>query len=761
MADDIPLAHSPKGTVSAQTYFDHVSHVKVSSVLNAEKALSYYKGNRDDRDAFIKTVETAALYHDLGKLDEANQSVLKEPSRKPLPVAHEDAGVAVLDKCGWNESSVLACAHHDGLFSRSAELAKQGRPFRQLQRTTPDGCPVADHVDRNLIKYERLHAKAGCPTLSENKRVALHACGFTRRVALSCIVDADHGDTARNYGNENKTNEFKLRWSERLDALTNYVNGLDAGHSDTERARNQLRKRMYQACLNAPLNPALRTCDAPVGSGKTTAVMAHLLRVAAKHDPPLRHIIVVLPYTNIITQAVGVYRKALVLDGERPEDVIAEHHHRADFDDIDLRQIATLWKAPIIVTTAVQFFETLGAYHPATLRKLHELPGSAVFVDEMHAAIPSHLWPQMWRWFQVWTKEWGGYLVLASGSLSRFWDIKEYQKLITRQGDDHALRVPDLIENASLKQELKESENRRIIYQRLPADGDALDCKGVVNFISRKKGPRLLIVNTVQTAAAIAKVMRQTGFNVLHLSTALAPVHRDLIVNRVKQRLKDKIDNWTLIATSCVEAGMDFSFRTGFRERASTASLIQIGGRISRGAEYIDAEVWDILLRDDLFRENPSMIISRRALGNFTYDELNKGNVSELSTKAMQREWTAGAEEKARNLIELEQSMEYPSVGKACRVIDADTRTVLIDQSLAVAIRNGNKVSKIEIMQYSVQLWAKKIEKLALESVIPSSNSASESNIYSWPYDYDADFLGYMSGVLKLEEFMSAGGAVI
>jgi CRISPR-associated endonuclease/helicase Cas3 len=251
------------------------------------------------------------------------------------------------------------------------------------------------------------------------------------------------------------------------------------------------------------------------------------------------------------------------------------------------------------------------------------------------------------------------------------------------------------------------------------------------------------------------------GLNVLHLSTALAPVHRDLIVNRVKQRLRNKIDNWTLVATSCVESGMDFSFRTGFRERASTASLIQIGGRISRGAEYIDAEVWDILLRDDLFRENPAMTISRRALGNFTYDELNKENVSELSTKAMQREWTAGAEEKAKNLIELEQSMEYPGVGAACRVIDADTRTVLIDQSLADALRNGNKVSKTEIMQYSVQLWANKIEKLALESVVPSVNKASESSIYSWSYDYDADFLGYMAGVLKLDEFIAAGGGII
>jgi hypothetical protein len=206
---------------------------------------------------------------------------------------------------------------------------------------------------------------------------------------------------------------------------------------------------------------------------------------------------------------------------------------------------------------------------------------------------------------------------------------------------------------------------------------------------------------------------------------------------------------------------MDFSFRTGFRERASTASLIQIGGRISRGAEYFGAEVWDFLLRDDLFRDNPSMTISRRALSYFSEDELSQGNASELATTAMRREWTSGAEEKAKRLIELEENMEYPTVSKECRVIDADTRIVLIDQSLADVIRKGKKVSKTEIMRYSVQLWANKIEKLALEPVIRGAAKSSDMGIYSWPYEYDPDFLGYMKGVLKLEEFIAAGGAVI
>ncbi|MBU0507667.1 CRISPR-associated protein, partial [bacterium] len=484
-------------------------------------------------------------------------------------------------------------------------------------------------------------------------------------------------------------------------------------------------------------------------------------RVAAEKKPQLRHIIVVLPYTNIITQSVEIYREALVLNGERPEDIVAEHHHRADFEDLDLRQLATLWKAPIIVTTAVQFFETLGSHHPARLRKLYELPGSAVFVDEMHAAMPSHLWPQMWRWLETWTRDWGGHLVLASGSLPRFWELDEYKTLIYGNDGKSFPKVPDLVADESLRTALKKTEEQRIIYRRRHDNADALDCQGIVKLVVQKEpGPRLLIVNTVQTAAVIARAMRESGHNVLHLSTALAPAHRDLIVKEVRQRLQEKIANWTLVATSCVEAGMNFSFRTGFRERASTASLIQIGGRISRGDEFIDAEVWDLLLRDDQFRSNPSVSISRRGLDYFTLDELNMMHPSELATIAMKREWTSGAEDKARQLIELEEGMEYPSVSKQSRVIDTDTRMVIIDESLAKAIRKGEKVSRMAIIKNSVQIWASKINKLALEPVIRHGQS-SDSGMYFWTYDYDPEFLGYMKGVLKLNEFISSGGAII
>jgi len=126
---------------------------------------------------------------------------------------------------------------------------------------------------------------------------------------------------------------------------------------------------------------------------------------------------------------------------------------------------------------------------------------------------------------------------------------------------------------------------------------------------------------------------------------------------------------------------MNFSFRSGLRERSSTASLIQIGGRVNREDKFEDAETWDILLLDDLFRHNPAIKISCRAVDSFTEDDLNSLHPAKLATEAMRREWTHGANVKAISLINFERNMEYPHVSAECRVINVDSRIVIIDRN--------------------------------------------------------------------------------
>ena len=142
------------------------------------------------------------------------------------------------------------------------------------------------------------------------------------RVVSACLrsFDADHGDTARHYGQEQELDSPEPRWAERLKALDHYVSKL--AEDDPAGTRTKLRQDIYEACRSAPVDPAMRACDSPVGTGKTTAVMAHLLNVALAKK--LRHIFVVLPYTNIIKQSVERYQRALVLPDENPDEIIAE-----------------------------------------------------------------------------------------------------------------------------------------------------------------------------------------------------------------------------------------------------------------------------------------------------------------------------------------------------------------------------------------------------------------------------------------------------
>jgi CRISPR-associated endonuclease/helicase Cas3 len=477
--------------------------------------------------------------------------------------------------------------------------------------------------------------------------------------------------------------------------------------------------------------------------------MAHLLQVAIARN--LRHIIVVLPYTNIITQSVEVYRKALCLEGEAPEEVVAEHHHQVEFKDADIRHLTTTWRAPIIVNTAVQFFETLAANNTARLRKLHELPGSAVFLDEAHAALPASLWPVCWNWLTQWTRRWNGHLVLASGSLPEFWRMPEFRSLCEnkRPGEQPkiaAANIPPLA--PALKKTAEEAEHRRV---KLINEPQPISVEELTDRITLAKGPRIVVVNTVQSAAFLAAHLRDTTkARVLHLSTALTPAHRAIIIQRVKNLLKYQTD-WVLVATSLVEAGMDFSFFSGFRQRASASSLIQLGGRVNRSAEWEDDPfVLDFTFKEDKrFPDNPSLKPSQVALQTLFDEEIisskTPNDFATICLAALKAEFRAGMQLTAAEIVELETHANYPEVAKQCRIIQSDTRTIVVDPQIAERIKMRKPVSRLEVTRNSVHMYHTKIEKLG----IPQIRSALD--IYRLPdsWDYDPDFLGYMADSIR------------
>jgi CRISPR-associated endonuclease/helicase Cas3 len=720
----IPLAHSAniKRHIPAQTYVDHIVGV-TSGAVDLASSVSRYA--RHNRDLFVEAVRVAAEYHDLGKLDTGNQTVLegKDNARK-LPVQHTEAGtVYLLDRLGIPTGAALVHSHHIGL---PDFVAEQNRSETEILRD--ENAETRHRIDQTLDDLLKIH-NAVCPkiTIGSLGDIQGNASLFFR-FALSCLVDADHYDTAKNYNDAIPFEGMPLNPTERLRLLDAYIENLSR---DQQGNRTALRNSVYQACSSADTREGLYACDSPVGTGKTTAVMAHLLKAAK--DKGLRRIFVVLPFTNIIDQSVDVYRRALVGLGEDESDIVAAHHHRAEFESLELRQYSFLWHAPIVVTTAVQFFETLASNQPMSLRKLHQLPGSAIFIDEAHATLPAHLWPQAWKWLKDLRDNWGCHFVLGSGSLNKFWRLEEFES--------PPIEIPELVVE-DVRGDTLAYEDSRITYLSQP---QPLTLDNLLDWLKEVPGPRLLIVNTVQSAAVIADKVREKRDRacVEHLSTSLCPRDRKKTLDSVRQRLDDRTDeDWTLVATSCVEAGVDLSFQTGLRERCSLNSLIQIGGRVNRKGEYQNAEVWDFQIRyDKLLISHRAFDTSARVLGELFSQKQVK---PDSATEAMRREIRQnGLRKISDEIMASERNLRFPDVADKFKVIDSNTVTVIVDEILKDRLKKHEKVMPDDIQKGSVQIWADRKVRYDLQ---PLDGLAG---MWAWNLLYD-DFLGYMAGVLPL-----------
>jgi len=723
------LARSSRSGRPAQLYRDHVLNSTRLALERVQQLLRYYRGDRGPE--LENAVHRGSLYSDLGKLSALNQRCLAGALQQHLPLIHTDAGTQALLRADALEAAILAYSHHGWLPDvREQQRGVQGRGrFRaatgartevgykeQQQREDT----YAD-TDAHLKEYQQQHEQlVGADRLPASEPRPPFS-GLLRRLGLSCVVDGDRTDAA---GGELPQPAANCRWEERQAALDHHVAGLTSGSP----GQKELRRQVYESCRRGFLPSPLAICTGVCGSGKTTAVMAGSLRLAVAHG--LRHIIVVLPRISIIQQAVDVYRRALVLPGERPEDVVGEYHH-----EIDLRQVGALWEQPILVTTSVQFFETLLAAAATRLRRLQQLPGSAVFIDEAHLALPPENWPLAWDTVQELTRDWSCHFIMASGSLSRPWEM---ERLV---GVPRIL--PDILP-LELRQAAERLEDRRV---RCRFAGERpWGYEDLLRETAAAPGPQLIVLNTVQSAALVARYLRGKGRQVLHLSTALTPPDRKRVIQEVEGRLQRKDKDWCLVATSCVESGMDFSFGYGFREEAGAVSLLQLKGRVNRNDERAGAEVvvFRLAVGKGLIR-NPGLEIETKVCREMFAADWFDGSrtLTDLSTEALRREVAYHEQKKLQAARLNERKENYPEVEELSRVIKEQTCLAIVDQALQARLRRGERVSVNEVTQGSVRLWGPKVRQLRLEPV-----ESDSMHSYYWNRDYDPDFLGYMAGLL-------------
>ena len=607
MNNKIYIAHSkkPEFGIEEQSFYDHTINVHNRALSYLEEYKPYIK--QDLWNYFKNVLEWATLFHDLGKLDDDCQFVLKQESEHKRMLNHVQAGVSYLEqkyketkKNSFLLSAILVSAHHreicdfPDVIDFCTNEIKDKSPLHDLEvicekypQFRNDQRTVSDYVDSKLSKYISIFESICDKKLDDGINYSGKITSLSIRILLSILVDSDHSDTALNYKNATSDNKIKIDTKKAMALLDKYIDGLPKDNSE----RQKIRDSVYNACKNSDVFSNIVCCKSEVGTGKTTAMLRYALNVADGYN--LIRIFMVEPLTHVVSQNANILRKSIVSAGENKFDVVAENHCKIEYESELARIYSTQWSSPYVVTTSVQFQTTLTANRPGSLRKLHNLVGSCIIIDESHMSFVIKNLKIMWPLIIELTENWGCKFILGSGSMIDIGDLKEL-------GIQY--NVPSIIPNDISNLTLNMEKNR--VSEIVTGN---LTINALIKKIFEKKGSKLLVLNTVHTSAVIAKKIKEMfgRDRVEYVSTALSQKDTERAFDRVFLRLKNG-DDFVLVATSCVEVGIDFnpSFRYGFKEVSSLMNHMQFRGRINRNNEYKDSQILLFSFEDSFFTKN-------------------------------------------------------------------------------------------------------------------------------------------------------------
>ena len=519
--------------------------------------------------AFLESVgldefgRVAGLLHDLGKYTDEFQARLEGGPRR-FDHAAPGARLAV-DRYGDRLGKMLAfsvAGHHAGLAN-----GVNGQGITALEERLRGPVSTPDLIWEREIA---LPVSLAPPRLKpRDKDTAGFCAAFLIRMVFSALVDADYLDTDAYYSGLDGTPTVRgnhpglIELSRRLDAHLEDLQA-NAERSDVNDLRAEVLAHVRQGAAKPQGMFALTV---PTGGGKTLASLAFAMDHAVRHG--LDRVIYVIPYMSIIEQTASVFRHALQGGDARPVDFVLEHHSTFDEDRIGNRESRDKlhlamenWDAPIIVTTAVQFFESLFANRPSRCRKLHSIANSVVILDEVQTLPLKHLRPCIAALDEL-ARNWRVSVVLCTATQPALLEADGFTR-----GFQHVRELAPAPQR--LHETLKRTQMRRVGRM---ADADLAD--------RLNESPQVLcIVNTRRHARELYEQLADAE-GVCHLSTLMCAFHRRAQLDAVRQRLKDG-KPVRLIATSLVEAGVDLDFPVVWRAEAGLESIIQAAGRCNR-----------------------------------------------------------------------------------------------------------------------------------------------------------------------------------
>lgn len=653
-------------------------------------------------------------------------AVVTHPRRDFGSPAQKSARIAV--------SRVIA-AHHAGLVDKSPfqdRIEEQGRDHHRGE--------ALHHASTELPELLEIS-----PTLDQIA-VDLPHTGqeFLTRMLLSCLVDADHTDTEAHCSPG--MGALRARPMAGLEELLDHLN-LAQARFDSSTPINGLRREMYDQAVEAShLRPGFFRLTMPTGAGKTRTSLAFALRHALRHG--LKRVIYAIPYTSIIDQTAEEFRK--IMKGAGAHNVL-EHHsaldparHSDDDTALQAKLLSESWNAPLIVTTTVQLFESLFSNRPSQVRKLHNIAGSVIVLDEVQALPTPLLLP----------------ILDALNELVTRYRVSVVLCTATQPALDSeaGFEFPELND---IRDIIQEPERYFRALERVEYDLDIAGPTAWRDVAARMHDEQqsLCIVNVRRHAQELFRELLEQDPHALHLSTNLYPAHRRELLATIRQRLNAG-EACRVVSTQLIECGVDVDFPSVSRALGPLDAIVQAAGRCNREGKLADAngnpikgQVWVFEPEDAVIPKGDYLLKvegARRAL-RATAD-LN----SPTAFRQYFSEVYRNAATDAKGIQRLREDFDFGEVAREFRLIDTDTVPVVITRmsgasgsnmridlptDLLAALESGEGTQQRDLWRtlqlYSVNVFRAQLKELGGYLRQVTLPDGTQLELYEWMGIYD------------------------
>lgn len=668
---------------------------------------------------FLKPLAKKASYdHDPGKCALKYQWRLDDDNIK---FSHAACGALEYKKfadkndCFAPLMEYCIAGHHTGLMDGGTDADNSDSPtlngiLKRADEYTGDSDYSAYATE---IEFATLTQEEITPPLNEllstkdpTERIERYA--FFTKYVFSCLTDADFLDTEI-FCNENVERGMSGDFEKALDKLNRELSDMPS-----DNPLRQARSRIQQQAFDNSVNKShISILDMPTGSGKTLCSLKLALESGKKR------IIYVIPYTSIIEQTANKFEKMF-------GDVlpVLQHHSNYSYDgDTEeekktaekLKRTCENWDAPLIITTSVQFFQSLYHYKGSALRKLHNLRDSVIVFDEIHL-IPTELLRPCLKAVGYITK------YLNSEALFLSATMPDYSKLFDKF-------LPDVNYNKLVTDRTNFKYFKKCEYK----DMGRTTLETIAENASRCKNA-LIVVNTKKTAEELYSLVQGEKY---HLSANMTPAHRSRVIEVVRNKLENG-EHITVVSTSLVEAGVDLDFNTVFRQLSGLDSILQAGGRCNREGKDDNGYVY-VFDIDETYRKGSDLamrinktkgllekyqdITSYDCIKEY-YDGIFDFNQSRIAENSIAK-YNEQSNSFDRQGLMLPYSIPFRSYAMQFKYISADTISIVIDDpndqtchELVETLRNGDMSVRRALQKYSVSVYMNVFKDLYSQGVL-------------------------------------------